>query len=128
MFVLRVMYQLLNYGNIVDVFLVSIEVWAQAAILLMYGSHDMRHIGFPWVNGLSTDPRGSGRHILATNDRCEFFWQPGHNSLFTTLSISKNLCAFGLGGSSDISLGLESGPVASITILWYAFSAYSDAG
>ena len=43
MFVLRVMYQLLNYGNIVDVFLVSIDVWAQVAILLMYGSHDMRH-------------------------------------------------------------------------------------
>ena len=24
--------------------------------LLMYGSHDMRHIGFPQVDGLSTDP------------------------------------------------------------------------
>ena len=32
MFVLRVMYQLLNYGNIVDVFLVSIDVQANVAI------------------------------------------------------------------------------------------------
>ena len=32
MFVLRVMCQLLNYGNIVDVFFVSINVWAQVAI------------------------------------------------------------------------------------------------
>ena len=24
--------------------------------LLMYGSHDMRHTGFSWVDGLSTDP------------------------------------------------------------------------
>ena len=28
----------------------------------MYGSHDMRHKGFPRVNGLSTDPQGLGRH------------------------------------------------------------------
>ena len=41
--VLRVMYYLLNYGNIVDVFLVSMDVWDNVAILLMYGSHDMRH-------------------------------------------------------------------------------------
>ena len=43
MFVLRVMYQLLNYGNIVVVFLVSIDVWANVAILLIYKSRDMRH-------------------------------------------------------------------------------------
>ena len=43
MFALRVMYQLLNYGNIVVVFLVSIDVWANVAILLTYESHDMRH-------------------------------------------------------------------------------------
>ena len=36
--------------------------------------------------------------------------------------------ASGLGGSSDISLGLKSGLAASITILWYAFSTDSDAG
>ena len=30
--------------------------------LLMYGSHDMRHTGFPPVDGLSTDPRDLGRH------------------------------------------------------------------
>ena len=66
MFVLRVMYQLLNHGNIVDVFLVSIDVWAQATVLLMYGSHDMRHTGFPRVDGLSKDPQESGRHSLVS--------------------------------------------------------------
>ena len=30
--------------------------------LLMYGSHDLRHSGFPRVNGWSTDPRDLGRH------------------------------------------------------------------
>ena len=30
--------------------------------LLMYGSHDMRHTSFPWVDGLSTDPQDLGRH------------------------------------------------------------------
>ena len=30
--------------------------------LLMYGSHDMRHTGFPRVNRLSTDPRDLGCH------------------------------------------------------------------
>ena len=43
LYILRVMYQLLNYGNIVDDNLVSMDVWANVAILLMYGSHDMRH-------------------------------------------------------------------------------------
>ena len=28
--------------------------------LLMYGSYNMRHTGFPWVDGLSTDPPGFG--------------------------------------------------------------------
>ena len=28
----------------------------------MYGSHDIRHIGFPRVDGLSTDPRDLGLH------------------------------------------------------------------
>ena len=32
--------------------------------LLMYESHDMRHTGFPRVDGLSTDPRDLGRHKL----------------------------------------------------------------
>ena len=31
--------------------------------LLMYGSHDMRHIGFLRVDGLSTDPRDLGLHM-----------------------------------------------------------------
>ena len=41
--VLRVMYQLLNYGNIVDVFLVRMDVCVNVTLLLMYESHDMRH-------------------------------------------------------------------------------------
>ena len=32
------------------------------SFLLMYESHDMRHTGFPWIDGLSTDPRDLGRH------------------------------------------------------------------
>ena len=32
------------------------------SFLLMYGSHNMRNTGFPWVDGLSTDPRVLGRH------------------------------------------------------------------
>ena len=43
MFVLRVMYQLLNHGNIVDVFLVSIGVWAKVVIFT--------HV---WVSGYET--------------------------------------------------------------------------
>ena len=30
--------------------------------LLMYGSHNMRHKGYPRVDGLSMDPRDLGRH------------------------------------------------------------------
>ena len=32
------------------------------AILLMNGSHDMRHTGFPQVDGGQRDPREMGRH------------------------------------------------------------------
>ena len=32
------------------------------AILLMYGSHDMRHTGFPQDDGVQQDPRNLGRH------------------------------------------------------------------
>ena len=32
-------------------------------ILLTYGSHDMRHIGFPLVDGGQLNPRDLGRHI-----------------------------------------------------------------
>ena len=35
------------------------------SFLLMYGSHDMRHTGFPQVDGLSTDPRDLGHHTLS---------------------------------------------------------------
>ena len=31
-------------------------------ILLMYGSHDMRHTGFSQVDGGQQDPREMGRH------------------------------------------------------------------
>ena len=30
--------------------------------LLTYGSHDMRHIGFPQVDGDQRDPHEMGRH------------------------------------------------------------------
>ena len=30
--------------------------------LLMYGSHDMRHTGFPQVDGGQRDPREMGHH------------------------------------------------------------------
>ena len=33
--------------------------------LFMYRSHNMRHTGFPRVDGLSTDPLDLGRHISA---------------------------------------------------------------
>ena len=33
--------------------------------LLMYGSHDMRQKGFPWVDELSTNPLVLGRHRLS---------------------------------------------------------------
>ena len=32
------------------------------AILLTYGSHDMRHTGFPQVDGGQQDPRDLERH------------------------------------------------------------------
>ena len=34
------------------------------AILLMYGSHDMRHKGFPQVDGGKRDPREMGHHSM----------------------------------------------------------------
>ena len=33
------------------------------SFLLMYDSHDMRHIGFSHIDGGQRDPRDSGRHI-----------------------------------------------------------------
>ena len=33
--------------------------------LLMYGSHDMRHTGFPQVDGGQRDPPEMGRHRLS---------------------------------------------------------------
>ena len=32
------------------------------AILLIYGSYDMRHTGFPQVDGDQRDPQEMGRH------------------------------------------------------------------
>ena len=37
--------------------------------LLMYGSHNMRHTDFPWVDELSMDPRDLGRHSLVSEPR-----------------------------------------------------------
>ena len=37
------------------------------AILLMYGSHDMRHTGFPQVDGGQRDPREMERHNSSTH-------------------------------------------------------------
>ena len=43
--------------------------------LLMYGSHDMRHTGFPQVDGGQQDPREMGRHIGSQeNGRVHFFF------------------------------------------------------
>ena len=39
----------------------SMDVWANVAILLMYGSHDMRH-RYSAVDGGQRDPRDLGRH------------------------------------------------------------------
>ena len=37
------------------------------AILFIYGSHDVRHIGFPQVDGGQRDLREMGRHIFVGN-------------------------------------------------------------
>ena len=39
------------------------------AILLMYGSHDMRHTGFPHVDDGLRDPRDMGCHSLVSEPR-----------------------------------------------------------
>ena len=39
------------------------------AILLMYGSHNMRHIGFQQVDGGQRDPREMERHSLVSKPR-----------------------------------------------------------
>ena len=42
--------------------------------LLMYGSHDMRHTGFPQADGGQWDPRDSGRHnSLLPLAHCYYF-------------------------------------------------------
>ena len=37
--------------------------------LLMYGSHDMRHIGFPQVDGGQRGPREMGHHSFVSEHR-----------------------------------------------------------
>ena len=37
--------------------------------LLMHGSHDMGHIGFPQVDGGQRDPPEMGRHSLVSKPR-----------------------------------------------------------
>ena len=44
--------------------------------LLMYGSHNMRHIGFPRVYWLSIDPRDLGRHNSDVLRSCGGFLGP----------------------------------------------------
>ena len=41
----------------------SMDVWANVVILLMYGYHDMRHTGFPQVES-QWDPRDLGLHNI----------------------------------------------------------------
>ena len=41
--------------------------------LLMYGSHDMRHTGFPQVNGGQQDLRNLGRHTFRYTRRRRSF-------------------------------------------------------
>ena len=38
--------------------------------LHMYGSHDLRHTGFPRGNGLSMNPRDLGRHMNGLERGC----------------------------------------------------------
>ena len=40
----------------------TMDVWVNVVISLMYGSHDMRHTSFLRVDGLSLDPRDLRRH------------------------------------------------------------------
>ena len=46
----------------------SMDEWTNVAILLTYESHDMRHTGFPQVDGGQRDPRELGRHISTLFD------------------------------------------------------------
>ena len=41
-------------------------------LLLIYGSHDMRHTSFPQVDGGQRDPRNSGRHKFAPSPFYKF--------------------------------------------------------
>ena len=40
-----------NYENMVEIFILSIGLWAQEAILLRYAPRDTRCIDFPQVDG-----------------------------------------------------------------------------
>ena len=62
MFVLRVMYQLLSYWNIVECILMSMTCRPMWPFLLMCVSRDTRRRDFPQVDGLSTDTLVLGRH------------------------------------------------------------------
>ena len=43
------------------------------SFLLMYESHDMRHTGFPQVDGCQRDPQESGRHNFSDDLDIEGF-------------------------------------------------------
>ena len=42
--------------------------------LLIYESHDMRHTGFPQVDGDQWDPEEMGRHKVVCLGKIEFSW------------------------------------------------------
>ena len=75
MFILRVMYQLLNYWNIVGCILMRMMCRLKWPLLLMYVSRNTRRIGFSWVDELSTDTSILGHHRTdskSTFQRVEF--------------------------------------------------------
>ena len=66
----------------------------------MYGSHDMRHTGFPRVDGLSTGPLGSGRHYIQASKHvvCVQAMQSEYTALMKKLigPLLKHLLGLGL--------------------------------
>ena len=62
-------------------------------LVLMYGSHDMRHIGFLQVEGGQRDPREMGRqqdHTIESHFPC---MKIGQNLLCTGSSTKNTTCA-----------------------------------
>ena len=55
--------------------------------LLMNGSHDMRHTGFPQVDDGQRDPREMGRHILSTGSTS---WEPAQSVQWISVEAGLN--------------------------------------